>query len=170
MGCDIHCFVEHKRKDQNRWECFVGPVNPGRNYRVFAKLAGVRVDYYDSTVYPNPKGLPKDVSWTVDRHSWLYVADNPADSRHEGFCLREHADLWVNGGLSKYNEDKSKVSNPDWHSHSWATQEELSAAIKKSSRDKYSYGVNSEWTVLNSIMKEFKRLGEDVRLVYWFDN
>jgi hypothetical protein len=44
MGCDIHAYVESKKPDSKTWWGFGGRINPGRNYRMFGKLAGVRCD------------------------------------------------------------------------------------------------------------------------------
>ena len=63
MGCDIHWCLEIKTA--SGW---VGLLQSSgstsraadRNYRFFAELAGVRA--YDDEVYPEPKGLPDDIS------------------------------------------------------------------------------------------------------------
>jgi hypothetical protein len=98
MGCDIHLVLE-KRIEEGRWvavDTFNGhhpahrekgrsinwssPAARSRNYRRFAKLAGVRGDG------PAPRGLPDDLSQTarflsddygVDghSHSWLAISD-----------------------------------------------------------------------------------------------
>lgn len=34
MGCDIHCYLEYKPKDSDRWRPHGGRINPGRNYEI----------------------------------------------------------------------------------------------------------------------------------------
>ena len=66
MGCDIHPHVEVKIN--GRWEHYNAP-NVLRNYRLFAKMAGVR-NYPDFEITPicEPRGLPGDAS-TVTKFS-----------------------------------------------------------------------------------------------------
>lgn len=96
MGCDIHMALERKYKG-----CWIGidafrghamrfprenkfdrsyPAATGRNYALFAKLAGVRGEG------PEPRGLPDDASeltraeteaWDGDghSHSWLPLSE-----------------------------------------------------------------------------------------------
>ena len=63
MGCDIHWCLEMKRGD--KWVGLLvgsGSRAPAykRWYGFFAELAGVRA--YDEAEYPQPKGLPNDIS------------------------------------------------------------------------------------------------------------
>ena len=95
MGCDIHMFLEYKI-DDGKWTPHKGhrvitedkgTVNEfkhvstidatGRNYFLFAALAGVRGPG------PDPKGIPKDLSDTIhigvhqygnDGHSHSYMS------------------------------------------------------------------------------------------------
>ena len=58
MGADIHMFIEYRNKEQAKrlekegrksyWWSFGDHLNPGRNYTMFAILAGVRGDYPES--------------------------------------------------------------------------------------------------------------------------
>ncbi len=52
MGCDIHVFIEYSRKPELEkstgrrfWDNFGARFNPGRDYLMFALLAGVRGTY-----------------------------------------------------------------------------------------------------------------------------
>lgn len=78
MGCDIHFHIEVKTK--NGWELYSKP-NVKRNYKLFAKLAGVR-NYDNIKPISEPKGLPEDISylvkqsfesWGTDAHSASYI-------------------------------------------------------------------------------------------------
>lgn len=104
MGCDIHMYVEYKRKSTNKWErgdfyeenkyrydegdpqYSVVELHGHRNYGLFSTLAGVR-DYSDK-VEPvaEPKGIPEDAcdfvkkefkDWDSDAHtpSWLTLKE-----------------------------------------------------------------------------------------------
>jgi len=70
MGCDIHGWVE--KKVGEKWVGIKELRDDSRNYKRFAKLAGVRGDG------PSPSGLPNDISdtaqfwadnWGTDGHS-----------------------------------------------------------------------------------------------------
>lgn len=96
MGCDIHMIREIKHNGRwiavdlfqghhARWQeghPYTAPVATERHYKRFAHIAGVRA--YDENVdYPEPKGLPDDISQTADyiinthwgedghSHTWL---------------------------------------------------------------------------------------------------
>ena len=103
MGCDIHLYVEKKRVDgiwitADEWgdiwseECgddidtvCDNPYYEGRDYSLFAALAGVRNSYGVNPV-SSPRGLPDDACYEVKReaatwstdahsHSWLTVKE-----------------------------------------------------------------------------------------------
>ena len=102
MGCDIHIYIE-KRVNGDKWQTHpghtlihkgtedeqIGSVDAtGRDYTLFAALAGVRGSG------PAPLGLPDDISQTIERaiarygndgHSHSYISlDNFKD------ILRKH--------------------------------------------------------------------------------
>lgn len=79
MGCDIHLHIELKVK--GKWIHYNNP-SIVRDYRLFAKMGGVRNDEEYTLPICNPKGLPEDISeitfiaykkWEDDGHnfSWL---------------------------------------------------------------------------------------------------
>lgn len=84
MGADIHMFVEYGSyttpDGEQAWDCVGGRWNPGRDYHMFAILAGVRGEQ-DEQIYPL-KGVPGGrLSWEADdylnedsdlhSHTWL---------------------------------------------------------------------------------------------------
>lgn len=97
MGCDIHSYVEYRNKDTGKWNMvriyvpyrweperldLVEPYN-GRNYNLFAILAGVRGF---AIPIAEPRGIPQDASCGVRREyemaeewvhtpSWLTLAE-----------------------------------------------------------------------------------------------
>ena len=128
MGCDIHIFLERKN-NKNRWidsmiyensvygEGFKPLSDYGRDYTLFATLAGVRGD----NPIKYPKGIPEDCSpeyrklcedWGDDGHSHSYftlrelldAAPNYSEYRKQsldGFILHlnniiKMLDIWVN--------------------------------------------------------------------------
>ncbi len=155
MGCDIHCYIECRDPKQPRWRDFGGRINPGRDYRVFEKLAGVR-GFDEPEVHP--RGFPNDSAYKASDDYWLYITDTEGD----GYCTREQAERYVEGGCVWCNEDKQRVSHPDWHSHSWLTPDEFERAITGFEAPEYK--------AILAAMRSFESQGCESRLVFWFDN
>ena len=156
MGCDIHCYIEYKSPDTDGWSDF-GRINPGRNYDLFGKLAGVR--RIEVTPVVEPRGLPEDVAYAASSDAWLFVTDTGSS---EGCCSREQAEQWVGWGARYRNSEKEFVSNPDWHSHSWLTPNEFAIAIEGSGEPEYE--------AILAAMRSFEAGGFQARVVFWFDN
>lgn len=107
MGCDIHACLE--RKFDDGWHMitlirgYEGGRGGERDYAFFSSLCGVRKGFDDDSIYPQPKGLPNDVSvvtewysngWDCDGHSHSWetatefvkkklVLDRLRDSKNE---------------------------------------------------------------------------------------
>jgi hypothetical protein len=107
MGCDIHAVIE--RKSTHRWLCS-GDPDIGRNYEMFAALAGVR-NRDGITPVAEPRGFPSFKDW-VDGHSngerWMRFA------------------TWEDQPCSSI-VDKAETYGLDGHSHSWLTLAEIKA-------------------------------------------
>ena len=158
MGCDIHCYVEFQEpNDGNHWRAFGGHINPGRSYRTFYRMAGVRGDYSNIHPITEPRGVPSDLAYEAHDDNWLYVSDPP----EKGECMRETADSYVQWGSKYLDEKRQYVSHPDWHSHSWLTPEEFGQCLE------YAH---PEYKALLAAMKSLEASGYVVRLVFWFDN
>jgi len=132
MGCDIHFYVEKKQDGRwvsaDEWEPSPDYVPgegdrereirysrrfySGRNYGLFAILAGVR-NYWGINPIAEPRGVPDDVS---DETLGEYATE----------CDEQQATKWISKGYSKRLRN-GQVSCPDWHSASWFTLEELLA-------------------------------------------
>jgi hypothetical protein len=81
----------------------------------------------------------------------------------EGTCARSSAERWVNAGSSKYvNKDKTYITHPDWHSHSWLSADELESAFRDDTGPDYKATL--------AAMRSFEKDGYQARLVFWFDN
>jgi hypothetical protein len=167
MGCDIHCFVEYRSAEdhkelQNYWFAWGDRINPGRDYKIFALLAGVRGRIGDAG--PKPKGLPENLGWYSKDYYWMQIVETEEECGSDD-ATRAQAESWVKSGCStirKTEHGSEYVSNPDMHSCSWATYEELVAAVDQHA----SVG----WHALVAAVKAIHDKGCDVRVVYFFDN
>lgn len=156
MGCDMHVYLEYRKipvdPHYSGWNSVFPRINPGRSYNLFANLAGVRGSG------PSPKGMPTDAAYYANMDNSLHVTDSPSDLEN---CVRRiTADKWVTYGSSTYNHNKTRVSHPDWHNHSWETGEDW---IKKTN------GCGDIYDALNAAIKSLMKNNE-VRVIYWFDN
>lgn len=186
MGCDIHCYLERKDElqDKPHYWSFGGCINPGRNYVLFTVLAGVR-DYGDGPrPLFQPRGIAPHLGWNASDDLGLYVTMDEKQAEQEGWTTLERAARWVQQGKSKWMDyDKvlasndfpahvkyPRVTDPDWHSHSWVTAAELKAAIDKV-QNETPYKVSVEWkALLAALLVLGGENGENARMVFWFDN
>ncbi|WP_333571348.1 hypothetical protein [Sphingomonas sp.] len=182
MGCDIHAYIEFAQKpagdDRPYWQSFTRNGG-GRNYVMFGVLAGVRVP--EAQLF-EPKGMPEgQLSSGVSGDHWILVAPevHPEWADDEGYCSLANAEAWVKNGYSVGENDENRrlrrVSNPDHHSHSWLTADELQQAL-----DHYGkviptfwssdHEVPAEWQEMFGAMRSFEAADCLTRLVFWFDN
>lgn len=166
MGCDIHLFIEHKRNEIGQWWVFGRKINPGRDYAIFANLCGVRQWTNDIKPISEPRGIPEDAGWEVIEEYTLWIDDESnCDCGH--YCSKEESESWLKYGSSRMY-DEHRVTDPDAHSESWATADELQKALEESK--KYGGRVDSEWTAVLKVLRHFEESGEESRIVFWFDN
>jgi hypothetical protein len=174
MGCDIHVYVEYS-KDGKYWKNLTGNAG-SRDYVMFGVLAGVRVE--DARLF-EPKGLPSgELSYVTNAGYWIHVAPaaHPEYAKEDGWTSRENADRWVAGGYAKYSDDKTRVSDPDSHTHSWLTTDEVGSAIRhyRTVVGKYwppeAGTAPTEWLAIHAAMQAAEANGETARVVFWFDN
>lgn len=116
MGCDIHMYVEYKRKNENVWKTgdyFVKggvwaeddgyarkELHGSRNYTLFTTLAGVR-DYGEgNSIVSEPRGLPVDVSDYVKQESDRWDGDGHT---HSWLTLKELKDFQATGPKINYS-------------------------------------------------------------------
>lgn len=176
MGCDIHCYIQYKTKDDEDkwWRSFGGELNPGRNYLMFGVLAGVRFRGIPGSF--SPKGvLPAEKqSWKVQDDLYLYITD---DGEGENETTLESAKTWF-GGREIVNDNDGKpfkVRHPDWHSHSWMTIKEVETAFKvykkNAKKEDYYSNIPLEYKAILKLMKALEDEGKnEVLLIFWFDN
>ena len=185
MGCDIHLRVERRRKvnpypnDKNEWHNagFKGEFGE-RVYGMFARMANVRSygDHYK--VRFEPRGLPKDLTdWRTVESFYFYVTENKETAELSSrYCLREDAERWVEDGYSEWvDENRGIVTNPDIHSQSWLTTQELRMCFddcfKHEDGTFKPYSDYVEWLGLVSLCEGIESTGEyECRVVFGFDN
>lgn len=172
MGCDIHMFVEYKRKDSDYWQSLGGRINPGRNYFMFGILSkGVRSMPSFSF---EPKGIPENMSYSANEREYILISED-REIDGESWCSLEDAKRWErNGSKILYHNGKPwKVEHPDWHSHSWLTIEEYKKALdfykEECVKENYDFK-EPEYSAILAAMQELESHGLDVRIVFWFDN
>nr|DAU84887.1 MAG TPA: hypothetical protein [Caudoviricetes sp.] len=185
MGCDIHLRVEARPKinpysnQPHYWSCagFFGEFS-SRAYGMFARMAAVR-SYNDSyKVQFKPRGLPKDiVSYSILRSFYLSVTDDKDLAEYNPeYCHRTNAEEWVKVGISKWVGDKKFIiTNPDYHSASWLTTQELRQCFDDCFKEKDgTYRPNSDyidWLGLISLCEGIESDGiYECRVVFAFDN
>ncbi len=160
MGCDIHMFIEYKKPDDNHWRSHGKEIRGTRNYSIFAILASVRGEGNQAKGYPNDCGIEADDAF------YIYIDDNPTIESWERTVTTEKANKWVLSGSSWFKPDNQHyVSDPDSHTPSWATVDELQEAI-----DKDTWNNNECYKAILCTMKFFESEGYKSRLIYWFDN
>lgn len=185
MGCDIHLYVETRRKSYKPEWRIPKHIKPDwlpisyrgefsdRLYGMFAALANIR-NYHDLPSLP-VKGLPDDISYkTFDEFFKGIKPKNANRETYEWEYEREDVQRWCKN-KSSFLKKKGKqlyCSNPDWHTPSWCTADELQSCFNTVFGDKMPYsGDYIEWLALINYMKAFESTGEfDCRAVFWFDN
>ncbi len=100
MGCDIHAYIEVRISD--KWVLYSRP-RIQRAYKLFGKIAGVRVN--DEPPIVTPQGIPADVSqitqiewnkWEPDAHhaGWLNASQIKEMCEWAGEQDKEHGDWY----------------------------------------------------------------------------
>lgn len=185
MGCDIHMYIEYtnkKRKEENLnegktpyWFNFGSRINPGRNYTMFAVLAGVRGRYKDS--FERKGKIPvNQLGWSSRDDFYIYISEKPIDYEHS--VTPEQAKKWEERGyeIIEHNGKPTWVENPDLHTHTWMSPDELEKAFEI-----YKVHATAEWETETDVPIEYKAIlsvmrtledgGEnEVRVVFCFDN
>lgn len=131
MGCDIHCYIEYRSGPDDRWHAFGERLYGPRDYCTFGYLAGVR---HKPEGHAKPKGIVRDVDtiWTLSDLT-LWISDEYPDV--DEYCSREQAEKWVTQGSEWWDDDHTRVTHPDWHSHSWMNPREFREALSRSAAD-----------------------------------
>ena len=171
MGCDIHLFIQYKKKETTSWRAHArSALELPRNYRMFGCLArGVRCDIPGAS--NDAKGIPTDLNdgWTEDELTYVVDEDGPGDT-----CVpNAKAEEWVAKGSSIWWRGNflKRITRPDWHTHSWLTLPEyLEACILYCQDTNDIIDLPVEYYVIKKILKAYTKKGYDARVVFWFDN
>ena len=115
-----------------------------------------------AALYPN-RGMPHDPSHAVKFANLIHVAA----VKCEGSTDRQTAERWIASGASK-PAGENWVTNPDHHSHGYASFEEFDRVIEEFKNS--VHGLRVEWTALHAAAKHMHDAGYLVRYVWWFDN
>lgn len=170
MGCDIHAYVEYS-DDGKYWRSLTDNFG-SRNYWVFGVLAGVRTEYEPVI---KPKGMPEgDISYNARSGYWMSVApkEKPEYAEWEKWVSYETAEKWVIQGYSipEYKDEKIiSVSDPDSHTHSWLTPDELEKCLHVY-EDRHGENSPADWKAILAAMRCFESCGKITRVIFWFDN
>jgi len=170
MGCDEHAYIEVKEDWGNgpHWACFAENINLGRNYHLYALLAGVR-NHIGATAPYHGRGFPADADWPIaDAYSLWVVPDGTTAG--EGECTATEAAKYLKYGSRWLDEEHTRISHPDWHSCTWLTTAELQEVA-----DAYQKAYDpNEIRTLYAAIAAMRALDGDTpgrsRLVVWFDN
>lgn len=181
MSCDIHAFVEHRKKNPENQEydggwltVFGSELSLSRNYDMFALLAGVR-NLRRLKPIVEPRGIPKDLSWLPDMKAYLTISEK--FSGEPGYTSLRKAEEWhrqTGQKIEMRNGKPWRVEYPDWHSHSWLTRKELKdvfAAYQKLINGSFqSEAFTADYRALLAAIDVYENLGFETRFVFWFDN
>lgn len=177
MGCDIHMYIEYKRKEDKKFTNFGNCLNPGRNYFLFGLLCkGVRSDLEEGL---DPKGLPErdTLGWRTKSDSILRIDDEFAENDYTGeWTTLEKAKRWEANGAVIFNNANgipTYVTNPDWHSHTYINTEEFREQLIRyyQNPEVIMLGYKEpEYEAILAAMNSFQQNGYDCRIVIWFDN
>lgn len=79
------------------------------------------------------KGIPRDLCFLTEMEYTLRVSNECENE--DGFCSESSAVGWVKNGCSEvWDEEGGKpsvVTNPDWHSASWLSTEEVGVLVER---------------------------------------
>lgn len=142
MGCDIHVYIEcySKQSSLSGGSSYVDTifdkVSFGRNYTLFGLLAGVRS--MDRPVVP-PRGVPTqpELSWAASRDYYIKVVPDDEFTRRMDYSSQQiikqsELEELKSDPYRKLNITSEKMLvNPDWHSSTWLSLEELMLVRKQ---------------------------------------
>lgn len=169
MGCDIHAFVEYKRRaDSENWRSFGKEFRLDRNYLMFGLLAGVRVDV---TPVAEARGIPSDIGYSVREEYTRYVVKDEDYHDEPNHIDRTRAEKWVADGSSTwFDKDHHWITDPDGHTHSWVTTKEYEKCLSKYASEDTGGWSTADYKAILAVLQLFESEGFEARLVFWFDN
>lgn len=171
MGCDIHLFIEYRKKEsKSGWWSFGAEFHLDRNYAMFGVLANVRVDVEDGF---KPKGILEEGSMALRTNDALFLTITETGEEEYATTLSQ-AETWAGWGnkmVFRKNGDPWKIQDPDSHSHSWLTLEEYRQATQIFAKSFPKLTLNEDYLAVLAAMEKLEDDGKnEVRVVFWFDN
>jgi hypothetical protein len=172
MGCDLHMYVQYREKERANtkydwWDSF-GNYFGNRDYTLFGILARVRERGFKHSY--EPKGIPEfKLSYICESDLYLQIREE-GEEKYEGSCTLEEAKRWGHPIINDKDGKPYKTLDPDWHSYSWLTIDELKQAFKWYKKET-GQKVNIEYRAMLKAMEELEDEGKnEVVVVFWFDN
>lgn len=142
MGCDIHAFVEYPERYSDGYQTFSDDeLWLPRDYVMFGVMAGVRIPTEDVYGGFEPRGLPDNINYHT-KESWGIG----------GY----HTPSWLT--CMEFNQ---AILNRNQTSMNFAREAE------KEGRVYLRHDVGREYYAVAAAMRE---LGDESRIVFWFDN
>ena len=169
MGCDINAHIEYttQRGDSRPIVHHFCHAVIARDYALFAIIADVRNQKGGPQPVAMPKGLPSDLSAGARDTYVLTIDDELTRLEVDGYCTREEAARWVAERSSEYvDAGKTLVTDPDAHSASWLSYEEIQCAS-----DRYREFAGQPSIDLAAIVGAMRSINDAraiSRLVFWF--
>lgn len=164
MGCDMHAYIETKRKNNDgNWQVLpllaikysdrfpsILDFYSGRDYELFGWLTGGIVRCDTDTALDAPRGIPQDVDYEIEKEYNNWNGDAHSASY---FTLKELKEA--------YSEIPKKVYEFD----TWG--ESTTKKVKNEFRKRVKY-------FLNTIEVLVETIGwfddDEIRIVFWFDS
>lgn len=168
MGCDIHIIVERKPKKTSvlQWSNWGKEFRLDRNYAMFGVLCeGVRSQ---PTFSFTRRGFPENLSHESLSTFFQYVT-NGVDPE---YVSEEQAlKLEKEGCEAVYSDGKlTFIQHTDYHSCSWLTFKEFEVALNFYNENITPFWVQKEYEALLRALQYFDSSGDDVRIIFAFDN
>lgn len=200
MGTRLHLFVEYDRSRNDPPFSITGNISSlslaelfvQPDYRLFDALSGGRSFTLRSSEHPPmiaPRGFPKPVSHQV-YYRYYHVVEDPSyrDSRYDQisssiipleFVNLHTANQWIEEGSAEFapienhslgRPRRRRISDPNWHSASWLSADELDLSLEFHDIQKEVLQADflAHLASIYSLRESFG--SERTRIVFWFNN
>ena len=124
--------------------------NFGRDYDAFGELARVRRTEHQPPI--DPRGVPDDISAHLFPECWM--EDDKYHKRRSNRVTERDGKTWY--------------WHPDWHTPHWYSLSEVRRFVKDGSLSEGR--VRELLKELRKVAKTYGLTGEQLRVVFWFDN
>ena len=172
MGCDVHAFIEYDCNTEFPQD--VGEIHLGRNYLMFAFLAGVRAFNGIKPIIP-PKGVPDKLGYYTRLEYYLFVDEKIEETNWDSRSVNlRDANRWTQDKISTDHVENGRryISHPDWHTPTWFSADEFEQVIKaveaylKTDSDYEEAKVSPIYYGVLAMLRALP----DSRIIMWWDN